>query len=445
MTENETLPNGWSWINLGEVAEFLDARRIPINESERERRISNKSRDMLFPYYGANGQVGWIDNFIFDEPLVLLAEDGGYFEELGRVAYRIDGKTWVNNHAHVLRPLNNITLEYLLYALNGTNLLPYVSGTTRLKLTQAAARRIPIPLPPKSEQCRVVSEVTQLMTRLHSAKQALQKVPPTLKRYRQVVLAKAFRGELTTLNLKSGAIGVLSTVGRQEHDRKHGAKQPESVHDFNSTGNARLPVGWEWTTIGEISSIIQYGYTASSSKSAEGPKLLRITDIQDGYVDWDHVPHCEIEASLEPKFALRNGDILFARSGATTGKTYLVRNPPRAVFASYLIRVQLLDSVSPEYLSHFLDSDDYWSQLTTKGIAQPNANSKVLGGILFPRPPLDQQRRIVEVLSKAIGQLKEIQDSVRVSTDTLGKLENSVLVKALKGRLPPKNIHSIPA
>jgi type I restriction enzyme, S subunit len=133
---------------LGEVVEFLDSKRRPVTESDR--------RAGPFPYYGANGIQGTIDEFIFDEPLVLLAEDGGHFGEPDRgIAYRISGKTWVNNHAHVLRPTSAIELAYLCRVLENYDVTPFVTGTTRGKLTKAGASEIVIPLPPLAEQRRI--------------------------------------------------------------------------------------------------------------------------------------------------------------------------------------------------------------------------------------------------------------------------------------------------
>ena len=133
---------------LGEVVEFLDSKRRPVTESDR--------RPGPFPYYGANGIQGTIDEFIFDEPLVLLAEDGGHFGEPDRgIAYRISGKTWVNNHAHVLRPTSAIELAYLCRVLENYDVTPFVTGTTRGKLTKAGASEIVIPLPPLAEQRRI--------------------------------------------------------------------------------------------------------------------------------------------------------------------------------------------------------------------------------------------------------------------------------------------------
>src|SRR5271168_4855319 len=122
------LPQGWRGAPLMEIVDLHDNRRIPLNAKERA------TRQGPYPYYGANGQVDSIDDYIFDGEYVLLAEDGGYFDDRSRgVAYEASGKFWVNNHAHILSEKDGISRRYLTYALNTIDLLPFVGGSTRLK------------------------------------------------------------------------------------------------------------------------------------------------------------------------------------------------------------------------------------------------------------------------------------------------------------------------
>jgi len=156
---------------------------------------------------------------------------------------------------------------------------------------------------------------------------------------------------------------------------------------------------------------IDYGYTASADFSADGIRLLRITDIQDGKVNWEEVPGCNIGPEQEQAKKLQHGDIVFARTGGTTGKSFLIQHPPAAVFASYLIRLRPNTLVMPEYLYQFFQSTDYWVQIRafSRGGAQPNVNAQMLGKIMLPLPPLPEQRRIVSILNEqlaAVGRAK---------------------------------------
>lgn len=156
--------------------------------------------------------------------------------------------------------------------------------------------------------------------------------------------------------------------------------------------------------LSDLATSIDYGVTASASTVQNGTKFLRITDIQDGTVDWQSVPFCEAPPSKLQSARLSDGDIVFARTGATTGKSFLIQSPPNgAVFASYLIRVRPSASVNPAYLAHFFQSGDYWSQIRrkTQGAAQGGVNATSLREIQIPLPPLDEQRRIATILDKA--------------------------------------------
>ncbi len=182
---------GWEAAHLEDVIEVLDSQRIPINAKERANRKGN------VPYYGATGQVGWIDDYLFDEELILLGEDGApFFDSSKPVAYMIRGKSWVNNHAHVLRALGLIPNSFLMHQLNIVDYRPFVSGTTRAKLPQKPMRKIPLLIPPLPEQHRIVEAIENYFSRLDKAVEALERVKANLKRYRASVLKSAVEGRL---------------------------------------------------------------------------------------------------------------------------------------------------------------------------------------------------------------------------------------------------------
>ena len=147
--------NGWPTWRIEECCDILDNRRIPVNSEERENRIGD------IPYYGANGLQGYIDDFIFDEPLVLIAEDGGRFDEFAMraIAYQINGKSWVNNHAHVLRAKKGYSQDAIFYALEHKDIQPFIVGGTRTKLNQSALRAITICLPEKESEQKKIAEI----------------------------------------------------------------------------------------------------------------------------------------------------------------------------------------------------------------------------------------------------------------------------------------------
>ena len=139
----------WQLATLDNLAVIMDNRRVPVREEDRP--------TGSVPYYGANGQQGWIDRPLFDEPLILLAEDGGHFDEFADrpIAYRIDGPSWVNNHAHVLRAATGVDQNFLYWSLRNKDIRRWISGGTRSKLTRGEMEQVVVPVPPLEEQRRI--------------------------------------------------------------------------------------------------------------------------------------------------------------------------------------------------------------------------------------------------------------------------------------------------
>lgn len=198
-----------------------------------------------------------------------------------------------------------------------------------------------------------------------------------------------------------------------------------------------LPGHWCLTTVGEICSDLQYGYTASATNDPVGPRFLRITDIQDGHVQWDSVPFCEIGPDQIKKYSLHDGDIVFARTGGTVGKSYIIDCVPQtAVFASYLIRVSAAKGISPSFLYYFFQSASYWEQIgLKKGGLQGNVNATTLSSLLIPLAPFRQQERIVAKLEELFSELDKGVESLTVALEQLRAYRQSLLRYAFEGKL----------
>jgi len=187
-------------------------------------------------------------------------------------------------------------------------------------------------------------------------------------------------------------------------------------------------MSWPTVSLEEISKSIVYGLNASATIDEHGPRFLRITDIHESSVDWNAVPSCECSEKELEKFRLSSGDIVFARTGATTGKSCLIRNcPTDSVFASYLIRVRLNKKANPEYISHFFQSPIYWAQVrsTAVGAAQPGINATKLKKMQIPLPPIEEQKRIAAILDKA----NEIEEAVKIIQNKQGDIIRSVFLE----------------
>lgn len=187
---------------------------------------------------------------------------------------------------------------------------------------------------------------------------------------------------------------------------------------FKKTEIGDIPVDWEVINIKEVCQNPEYGFTTSAKEEPIGPKLLRITDIQNGDVNWRNVPYCNCPNSLKKRFILKEGDILFARTGATTGKSYIIRECPEAIFASYLIRLRTKEIIESIFLYYLFNSSIYWKQIKQQigGSAQGGVNATLLSNIKIPLPPLSEQKKIAEVLStvdEAIEKKKSIIEKTK--------------------------------
>jgi hypothetical protein len=185
------LPTGWAMTEVKDVADCLDYIRRPINREERQLRVGT------IPYYGANGRTGWIDDHLFDEDLVVIVEDETFTGRELPFSYIIRGKSWVNNHAHVMRPVGGISADYLNACWSYYNFIPLTSGSTgRKKLTQGALMSAPFTLAPLAEQQEIVRQVNHYFELADQLEARFEQAVALVEQLPQALLAKAFSGQL---------------------------------------------------------------------------------------------------------------------------------------------------------------------------------------------------------------------------------------------------------
>jgi type I restriction enzyme S subunit len=421
---NGQLPKEWTESILRNCVDILDNQRVPVNSNERAKRLGT------VPYYGATGLVGYIDDFLFNEELLLIGEDGAPFLDKSKpIAYLIQGKSWVNNHAHILRAKPGVTSnQYLKYFFDSFNFSGYVNGTTRLKLTQAAMTHIPVRLSPLGEQRRIVVKLEQLLGRVGSSQKRLELVPGILKRFRQSVLAAACSGHLTA-------------------DWRKG-----NTADTKDIDNG-LPVGWQDTLVGDVIEELKYGTSQKCSYEKRGVPVLRIPNVSDGIVTHSDLKYAVLPEKEFQQLRLRTGDILLIRSNGSVslvGKCALVRDTDQDfAYAGYLIRLRPnAQTVVPEFLNLALESYGVRAQIeiparSTSGVN--NINSTEVRALRFLLPPLPEQREIcrrVEALSKIADRIDLRYQEGKRRVDSLTQ---SILAKAFHGDLVPQDPKDEPA
>ena len=290
------------------------------------------------------------------------------------------------------------------------------------------------------------------------------------KALRQKILDLAIRGKLVPQDPNDEPASVLLERIREQKKQmvKDGKLKPKDIKKdtviFKGDDNLHyerfndgtvkciedeipfnLPEGWEWTKLGCITDVIQYGLS-NSAESTGDYRLLRITDIQDGCVDWESVPFTNTDATK--KYLLHKNDIVFARTGATVGKSFLITDLPYdSVYASYLIRIRLIKGISANYIYQFFNSYCYWKQVTGKavGVGQPNCNGTALKELFIPLPSQAEQNRIVSVSNN----LLKIADIISFEQEDLSELiqtaKSKILDLAIHGKLVPQDPNDEPA
>lgn len=369
---------------LGELVQFLDSLRRPIKASAREAGP--------YPYFGANGQVDSVAGFLFDEKLVLLAEDGGYFDDPNRpISYLVDGKCWVNNHAHVLRVGQMLVPEYLNYQLAYADVKPYLSGTTRAKLTKSDASRIPIVCPPLPEQRRIVDLLTRaegiVRLRREAAAKAAELIPALFIHHFGDLATNPMGWPVTTLGAVAAVQGGLQvTRARSEHPLERPYLRVANVYrdrlDLAEVKSIRLTdaeLNRTRLQVGDLLFVEGHGNPAEVGRVA----------VWDGSIeDCTHQNHLirarPDRARLLPEFACtllnsQGGRQSLLRSGKTTSglstistqnvKDAAVFLPPLAQQAAFVQRIEDVASIQRQQITALAKAQATFDALLAQAFA----------------------------------------------------------------------------
>jgi type I restriction enzyme S subunit len=231
-----------------------------------------------------------------------------------------------------------------------------------------------------------------------------------------------------------------------ERERKAALMQHLFTHGTRGeptklTEIGEMPESWNVVRLGDHALRPEYGYTASAVDQPLGPQFLRITDIQDAGVDWNTVPYCICDVETSRGLRLMPGDIVIARIGATTGKSFLIETCPEAVFASYLIRVRAKAGLNPAYLHLFCQTDTYWRQIdqTKGGRLKFGVNIPILQGLVMPLPPIYEQGAMAEVLCACDTTITAMNREAKA----LAELFRALLEELMTGRLSAQPLAAV--
>ena len=373
------------WINrpLGEVCEILDNLRKP--RSKRDRKSGE------IPYYGSTGVVDWVDDFIFNEKLVLVGEDGAKWKRGDKTAFIINGKAWVNNHAHVLRPYDGVLIhEWLEYYLTSIDLSPWVHGATVPKLNQTQLRSIPIPIPPLSEQQRIVAKLDAAFVEIDEAVSVVEAKEIEVQQLKASLLSKVIDDQSTNLT----PLGEVVKIAR--------GGSPRPIKSFITDDDN----GVNWIKIGDTEQGGRYIYRTKEKIKPSGVSRSRF---------------------------VKEDDFLLSNS-MSFGRPYILKTSG-CIHDGWLVLSEYQKLFSSDYLYYLLSSSYVQNQFEflAKGSTVRNLNIDLVSKVLVPIPSLEHQKKISEKLDFTSQKFEEYKHSI---------LKNQMNYKLLKSSILSKEIQS---
>lgn len=429
------IPNSWEWVRLGELFQHNTGKALnAANHTGQLKQYITTSN-----LYWNRFELDNLKEMHFSESEVekctvskgdLLVCEGG---DVGRAAiWSYDYPMCIQNHIHRLRAYVPLCTRFFYFLFDLYKHAGWIGGKGIgiQGLSSNAIHSLLFPLPPLAEQYRIVDAIVTLQpytdayADVESTLDILNTAFP--ERLKKSILQEAVQGKLVPQDPSDEPAEALLERIRAEKQRlvKEGKikkDKHESVifrrdnsHYEKLDGVERciddelpfeIPESWAWVRWGSIAESIQYGYNAPAKQEGR-IRMVRISDIHENTVAWSSVPFCDIKGSDIPTYLLQPNDILFARTGGTVGKSFLVNDVPcESIYAGYLIRTRYSSLLCPQYLKYFMESPLYWQQLKsgTTATAQPNCNGQTLAKMLLPLPPANEQLRIVENLVRAFA------------------------------------------
>ena len=402
MSKKNLLPKGWKAAKLADNLTLYNGRAYKRIE------LLEQGKTPVIRIQNLNGRNNWFySNLDLDENKYC---DSG--DLLFAWSATFGPYIWFGNkaiyHYHIWKiiPSKSIEKQFAFYyLLNLTESIKSKShGVAFAHISKGKMEKLEFPLPPLPEQQRIVKKLDALFARIDEAIQLVEANLDLIPSLKMALLEKAFKGQLF------GEVAL---------------------------GKNGLPLGWMKEQVKELSSSIQYGYTGKK-QDAKNYYYVRITDIQGGQINWNNVPYSDISSKDAPKYTLNQGDILFARTGATVGKSYLFNDNVDAIFASYLIRVVVNQKIiTPAFIYKFFQSHSYWRQVSNQvvGAAQPNVNGKKLGNLYITFPSIKEQNKIVNKLNQLFQNIDQLKTENQSKRKHLQDLKKSLLEQAFQGKL----------
>lgn len=391
MTEKEELAylegQGMSWdsATLGDVIELNYGKGLP----ERKRVKGD------IPVYGSGGIVGSHTEALVTGPGIIVGRKG----TVGLVYWETRDFFPIDTVYYVSLGKSDVDFRFIYYLLKSLPLATLNTDAAVPGLNRDNALRLKIKIPLPEEQERIASILSAYDDLIENNRRRIQLLEQAARLlYKEWFIYLRFPGH-EHVNIVDG-----------------------------------MPERWEKKKISDVADSINYGYTASATKENVGPKFLRITDIVPEILDWSSVPFCQIPEDKKEKYLLQEGNIVVARTGATTGYAKRIgTRHPESVFASYLVRIRLSDQLDDCIAGIFLESEEYKNFIKAHlgGAAQPNANAKIISSAVLLVPPKNIQRDFREAVEPIFNQKELLQ----IQNEKLKEARDLLLPRLMNGEL----------
>jgi type I restriction enzyme S subunit len=407
------VPEHWSIVPLKWCFECLDGRRVPLNS---EQRADIKGE---VPYWGSGGVVDHIEKFIFDEPLVLLGEDGAPFFDRGRpVAYAIQGKSWINNHIHVLRPLMDYPITWFVHALNCVEYRHYIDGSTRDKLTQDDMKSISLVIPESSDEARkAVAHLNRETVRIDALIEKKTRFIELLREKRQALITHAVtKGLDPNVKMKDSGVGWLGEV--PEH---WVIKRFRDICISISTGPFGTALGNEDYVTGGVP-VINPSHIVDEQCSPD-PDITVSADTAERLSFW----------------AMRAGDLVTARRGELGRAAVIFDEQDGWICGTGSLRVRPNPRQALTGYIHTVLQSRYareWLNLASVGATMANLNESILGSLPLVLPPSTvEQERLLSSLATQSERLIKIEQKATLSVALLKERRSALITAAVTGQI----------
>lgn len=439
------IPASWHVRPLSECVDVLDRKRKPVNAKERAERPGP------VPYYGATGQVGWIDDYLFDEELVLLGEDGAPFSDKSKpIAYVIDGRSWVNNHAHVLRAHSNVTTNrFMKYYLDAFDFTGYVQGSTRDKLNQGAMKTIPVVMPLLEHQQALVRLLDGLFDRRRSVSAHLSAAERAVDVFRQAVLAAACSGRLTA-DWRDSAKPVESADDLIERSRAavlRATTRRQAQEAWSPPDWLDIPPTWTWAPLRDLA-LVRGGIQKQPKRAPKGNSFpyLRVANVMRGSLRLDEMVEFELFGDELRTYGLEPGDLLVVEgngSPAEIGRAAIWHGEiADCVHQNHIIRARPV-GLLPEFLENIWNSPIGSREIASLAVTSAglySLSTKKIGAVPIPVAPLEEQLEIVRRTEALLAIADQLLVRIEGASRRVERTSQAVLAKAFRGDLIPTAI-----